>query len=130
MTTRLDFRFVASAFLLCLLAGTGSRLSAQNLGFISGVVTDKSNLAVPNADVKLTNRDTGLVRTFVTNESGNYTAPSVQMGTYTLEITAPGFSVFRQTGIEVSVRDVLRIDAQLSVSSISETVEVKAEAVQ
>jgi hypothetical protein len=125
----LRVRTTPSASLLLLLLSAAS-LSAQNLGSISGLVTDKANLAIANAEVKLTSQDTGLVRSFKTNESGSYNAPSVPVGAYTLEISAPGFAVFRQTGIELNLRDTLRIDAQLNLSSVQETVEVRAEAVQ
>ena len=50
----------------------GSTLHAQNLGSIVGLVTDKSGAVVPNAEVKITDQNTGLARTFTTNESGNY----------------------------------------------------------
>jgi len=109
---------------------TSGFLLAQNLGSISGVIMDKSGSAVPNAVVKLTNTDTGLTRTFETNESGNYVAPAVPAGSYTLEVSAAGFSAFRQTGVTVNLRDALRIDAQLDVSSVREAIEVTAEAVQ
>jgi hypothetical protein len=123
-------RPVVGAILLGLLLTTANFLQAQNLGSISGLVTDKGGLAVPNAAVKLSNQDTGLVRTFATNESGNYTAPAVPVGAYTLEVSASGFATFKQTGIQVSLRDAMRIDAQLNISSVQETIEVKAEAVQ
>src|SRR4051812_44451397 len=109
---------------------TATSLLGQNLGSISGLVIDKSGSAIPNATVKLTNTETALTRTFNTNESGNYVAPAVAAGTYTLEVSAPGFSVFRQSGIVVNLRDALRIDASLDVSSVQEAIEVRAEAVQ
>ncbi len=112
--------------LLC----SAASIAAQNLGSITGLVTDKTGSAIPNAIVKLTNADTGLARTFTTNESGNYVAPAMPAGTYSLDVTAPGFSTFRQTGIALNLRDALRIDARLEVSTVQESVEVKAEAVQ
>lgn len=131
MTRHASSRPVVGALLLGLiLLTTANFLQAQNLGSISGVVTDNAGLAVPSAAVRLTSQDTGLVRTFGTNESGNYTAPAVPVGAYTLEISASGFATFKQTGIQVNLRDALRIDAQLNISSVQETVEVKAEAVQ
>ena len=103
---------------------------AQNLGSISGIVTDTSNLPVATAGVKLTNLETGLVRTEKTNDTGRYDLLSLPVGSYTLEISASGFANYRQTGIQLNLRDELRVDAQLSISSVQETVEVQAVAVQ
>jgi hypothetical protein len=125
MLSRSNWGVVALALL-----SAASLLLGQNLGSITGVVTDKSGSSVPNATVKLINPDTGLTRTFTTNESGNYVAPAVPAGTYTLEVTASGFSTFRQTGLTLNLRDALRIDAQLDVSAVQEAVEVRAETVQ
>ena len=75
-------RYFLGAVLACVFSS--GFLLAQNLGSISGVVTDKSGSAVPNAVIKLTNTETGLTRTFDSNESGNYVAPAVPAGTYTL----------------------------------------------
>ena len=118
------------SLLAVVLLSAANLVYAQNLGSISGLVTDKSGSAVPGAEVKLTVQDTGFVRNFKTNESGNYSAPALTPGTYTLEVTAPGFATFRQTGIALNVRDALRIDAELDLSTLSQAVEVKAEAVQ
>ena len=96
---------------------------------ISGLVTDKSGSPVPNAQVKVTNEATGLSRNFATNQSGNYDAPAIIIGKYTLEITAPGFADYKQTGIGVNVDDKLRIDAQLELRSVQETVVVQADTV-
>jgi hypothetical protein len=102
---------------------------AQRQGTISGLVTDKSGSPVPNAQVKLTNEGTGLSRNFSSNQSGNYDAPAIVIGKYTLDITAPGFADYKQTGINVNVDDRLRIDAQLELRSVQETVVVQADTV-
>lgn len=70
------------------------------------------------------------MRTFTSNEGGNYAASAIPAGAYTLEVTAPGFSLARQTGLVLNLRDALRIDTQLDVSALQETVEVQAETVQ
>ncbi len=105
-------------------------LKAQELGTISGLVTDASGSAVPKAHVKVTDQQTGLARNFETNQSGNYNAPSLVIGKYTVEIGAPGFNTYRQTDIPVNVNDNLRIDARLEVGNVQQTVEVQANAVQ
>ena len=102
---------------------------AQRQGTISGLVTDKSGSPVPNAQIKLTNEGTGLSRNFASNQSGNYDAPAIVIGRYTLEIIAPGFADYKQTGINVNVDDKLRIDAQLELRSVQETVVVQADTV-
>lgn len=120
-----------SLFVLALIGVTWVQpLCAQEQGTISGIVTDNSGAVVPNAQVKITNDQTGLSRTFQTNDSGNYNAPAILIGRYTLEVTAPGFATYRQTGISVSPNDNIRIDAHINVSSIQETVEVQANTVQ
>ena len=107
-----------------------SQLEAQEQGTISGLVTDASGSVMPNAQVKVTNESTGLSREFQTNQSGNYTAPGLIVGKYTIEISANGFSTYRQTGIPINVNDNVRIDAHLQLSTVQQTIEVQANAVQ
>ncbi len=117
---------VVIAFLALFVPGT---LHAQQEG-ISGLVTDTSGAVVPNAKVKITNELTGFAVNLVSNQAGNYSAPSLVVGKYTVEVSAPGFSTYRQTGIALNVNDNLRIDANLQLSSAQQTVEVQANAVQ
>ncbi len=116
---------------LALFLFPGSRqLQAQEQGTISGLVTDASGSVMPNAHVKVTNELTGLTREFQTNQSGNYTAPGLIVGKYTVEVTANGFATYKQTGIPINVNDNIRIDAHLQLSSVQQTIEVQANAVQ
>ena len=56
-------------------------LAAQSVtGTILGTVTDSTGAVIPGASVTLTHAGTGLVRTIVSNESGEYTAPSLPTG--------------------------------------------------
>src|SRR5260370_1907531 len=82
-------------------------LQAQNLGSISGLVTDKTGSVVPGATVKLTNQDTGLVRTFTTSDSGNYTAPALPAGTHTPDAPPPGFPTHPHTRLTLNLPDTL-----------------------
>ncbi|MBV9226867.1 MAG: carboxypeptidase regulatory-like domain-containing protein, partial [Acidobacteriaceae bacterium] len=104
--------------------------SAQGQGTISGLVTDASGSVIPNAQVKLTNQQTGLARNITANESGNYNLPALVVGKYTLEVSAPGFASYKQTDIPVNVNDNLRIDASLQLGNVQQTIEVQAQAVQ
>lgn len=116
---------VALAVLLC-----SQPAQAQELGNISGVVTDASGSAIPNAQVAVTNEQTGVARNVVTNSSGHYNAPDLVIGKYSIAISAKGFKSYRQTGIPVNVNANLRIDARLQVGEVQQTVEVQANAVQ
>jgi hypothetical protein len=58
---------------------------------IQGLVTDSSGAVVVGARVTLTNEDTGVSRTAVTNNTGNYSFPLVTVGRYDLKIEMAGF---------------------------------------
>jgi len=60
----------------------------------------------------------------VTNESGNYTKGQLIPGTYQVTIEAPGFSKVVSNQITVSVDQAARFDAELSVGSVTEQIEV------
>lgn len=102
---------------------------AQNLGSIVGLVTDRTGAAVPGAQVVVTQQETGVTRKTQTDPTGTYLVPALNVGTYTVEISAPGFKLFRKTDVVLNVRDQIRVDAQLEVGEVTETVEVLAEAV-
>jgi Carboxypeptidase regulatory-like domain/TonB-dependent Receptor Plug Domain len=99
-------------------------LSAQQAGSINGGVTDQSGSAVPNAEVTVINVAQGTVFKTVTNGAGEYSAPALEAGTYTLQVTAPGFEKFEVSGIVLRVSHTERVDAKLSVGTVSTQVEV------
>lgn len=115
---------------LLLLLTAAMVLHAQNLGSLVGLVTDSSSAAIPNANIKITDQKTGLVRTFATNDTGNYVAPVLPASTYTVEISAGGFKAWKKTEIVLNLRDVVRIDAQLEVGeATAQAIEVREEVV-
>jgi hypothetical protein len=117
------------ALFVCLLAGA-KWLQAQSTATIVGTVTDPSGAVVAGGQVKITNIGTGQTRTLTTNFSGTYQAPELQVGTYSVEVTAPGFKKYEQTNIVLNVNDTARVDAALQVGEATESVTVAAEAVQ
>jgi hypothetical protein len=99
-------------------------LFAQQSGAINGQVTDESGGAVPNAQVTVTNTAKGTPFKTATNGSGEYSAPALEPGTYSLQVTAPGFSTFEAKGIVLRVSRTERVDAKLKVGAVSAQVEV------
>jgi hypothetical protein len=115
---------------LLVVAGLAGVLDAQNLGSIVGLVSDTTGAVIPGAEVKITDQDTGFVRTFLTNETGNYVAPALPLGKYTVEVSAKGFKSWRQNDVLLNLRDIIRVDVQLEVGEMAETVEVHEETVR
>ena len=96
---------------------------------IVGTVTDPSGAAVANAAVTITNNDTGVARNLPTNSDGQYVAPDLHIGRYTVRVTAAGFKAAEQTNLVLAVGDRTRVDFKLQVGSAQEQVTVEANAI-
>jgi len=96
---------------------------------ILGTVTDPTGAAVANAAITVTNNDTGVTRNLPTNGDGQYVAPDLAIGHYSVRATASGFKVAEQKSITLSVGDRTRVDFKLQVGSAQEQVTVEANAV-
>lgn len=119
---RITQTFASLAILLCFFfPGT---LSAQQSGSINGSVTDASGSAVANAQVTLTNMAQGTSTSVTTNSNGEYAFPALQAGGYSLVVTSPGFKKFEADGITLRVSRSERVDAQLTVGSVTTAVQV------
>jgi hypothetical protein len=59
---------------------------------LQGTITDKSQAVIGKAEVTLTSKETGAVRTAKTGDTGEYRFDSLSAGVYSLKVTAPGFS--------------------------------------
>lgn len=103
-------------------------LLAQTTATIVGRVTDQSGAAVAKGTVTAQNIGTGYIRDAQINSDGEYTIPSVPIGQYKILVRSPGFSELTRTGITLQVGQNARVDAQLSVGSVSQSVNVSAEA--
>src|ERR1700680_3791582 len=95
---------------------------------ISGTVQDSSGLAVPGAEVKVTQTDTGAIRAVVSGPDGAYVIPSLPVGPYSLEVTKEGFTRYVQTGIWLQVATNPAIPVTLKVGAVSERIQVEANA--
>jgi len=118
-----NFLFVC---LLCLCSSLAFTQS-QN-GRILGTVTDPSNAVVVGAKVTITDTERGVSQVFISNESGDYVAPSLKPALYSITAEAQGFKKIERPAIRVEVGQDLRIDFQLKTGSASEVVTVMDEA--
>src|SRR5437588_6352175 len=100
---------------------------SQN-GRILGTVTDPSGAVVVGAKVVITDSERGISQTYTSNPSGDYVAPTLRPGLYTITAEAAGFKKLERPSIRVEVGQDLRIDFQLKTGSASEVVTVMDEA--
>ncbi len=128
---RLGSRFNYKLLILpLLLAIAGVAAYAQQNSEITGTVTDKQGAVVSGAKVTLVQPSTGLTKDTVSNDSGVFSFPGLNLGTYNLKVTATGFEAVDQQGLQLNVSQTLRADVQLTVGSVSQTVTVAANAIQ
>ena len=95
---------------------------------VNGVVKDPSGAAVANAQVGITNVNTGVVRKTITNTEGIYNFPSIVPGVYSMEVSATGFAAVSQPPVTLQVGQTATFDFQLIVGAATSTVTVTAAA--
>src|ERR1700749_3812525 len=95
---------------------------------ISGVVTDQSGAAIPEARVQATPSGGGANASTITNAPGSYLIPALKAADYIVRVDAPGFAPAEKT-VTLLVGQALALDVQVHPASISSSVDVTAEAV-
>jgi hypothetical protein len=100
-----------------------SAWSQAETGSISGTVTDQTGALVPQATVTATSVATGASRTVQSGSEGQYVIPELLPGVYNVSVTASGFAAFKASA-EVTVGGKVTVDAKLSLSATTATVEV------
>jgi hypothetical protein len=120
-------------FTLCiavLLAFCGRAFAqAGATGTILGTVTDASGAIVPNVNITVTSTATSIAYKTVTSSSGDYFAPALNPGTYSVSAEAKGFQKTLASGVVLAVNQRARVDLVLKPGAVSETVDVTAQAV-
>ncbi len=116
------------ATLFGLLAMCVPPASAQvTTGTIVGTVQDQNGI-VPGASVTIREVNQGTANSYVTDETGSFTAPFLTPGTYAVEVNVQGFRRWRREGVILQVNQRARVDVTLEVGGIEETTTVVAEA--
>ena len=111
--------------ILVLLLGLGMFAFAQEATIV-GTVSDPTGATVPNASIAITNIDTGQVLQFSSNEAGQYVAPGLHIGHYTVKTQVAGFKPMEQKDIVLQVGDRLRVDFNLELGAAAEQITVEA----
>ncbi len=106
---------------------TSSAWAQAVTGTLLGTVTDGAGLAIPGATVTITEVNTNIRSSAVTNENGNFVFSSLRNGVYRVEAELTGFKKAIRDGIEVQVNTTIRTDLKLEVGTIQESVTVVGE---
>ncbi|MEW5977870.1 MAG: carboxypeptidase-like regulatory domain-containing protein [Acidobacteriota bacterium] len=123
---RIHAMLFASLFLL--FDASSTSLAQTATGQITGTVRDTSGAVMAGTKVGLTNRDTNFTREITTNSDGDYVFPLLPVGTYSVTAEQAGFRVAKRSDIKVNVAQVVRIDLELEVGEVTQTIEVHSTA--
>jgi len=123
------FSIGAAALFLALSALTNLTSAQVLYGSLTGNVTDSTGSSVPNARIEALNVATGIPRRAVTDDRGVYLISDLQQGVYKVTITAASFGTVIEQGVAVDANTVRRVDAQLQLAQVNESVTVDASAV-
>src|SRR6202047_1314182 len=98
--------------------------SQGNLGRILGTVTDQSGGVVSGAMVTVVDTDRGVTKTLVTNEAGEYNAPTLNPGTYKVRVEAKGFKTIERQNVVLEVGKEIRVDLTLQPGDQVQTITI------
>jgi Carboxypeptidase regulatory-like domain len=115
---------------LALLTVFSTRAIAQAVAVVevAGHVTDPTGQAIVGAQVKITEVDKHQVHTAVTDNTGRYALQELPPGAYRLEVSAPGFKGYSQTGIVLQVGSNPEVPVRMTIGAVTESVEVVSNA--
>lgn len=102
----------------------------QESGTILGTVTDASGAVMPGVKVTITNNGTGVNRILTTNSAGNFEAPDLPIGGYSVRAEGPGFKTYEKTDVTLNVNATIRVDIPMQVGQAQQSVTVEANAIQ
>jgi len=119
---------IVALVVACVFAGT-TRAQTVESQQISGTITDPTGAAISGAQVTVTNQATGISNTTQSNGDGLYVALNLPVGTYNVTVTVSGFKKAVITGVNVDVGAKPAVPVVLAVGGVTESVEVRAEAV-
>ena len=112
--------------LFVLLLGIGLR-AQEFRATLQGTVTDPSKAAITGAELTLRNVDTAVERQAVADNLGHYLFQFLPPGNYTLQTKASGFKTVVREGLRLSLGENIRLDVELEVGQLTETVNVVGE---
>jgi len=114
---------------LCLMAPASGFGQARLTGAdLVGAITDASGGVLPGTIVTVTNVETNVTRSMVTDASGRYLVPALPPGTYTVKVELQGFTSKTRSGVVLALGQAVTVDFSLEIGAASEQLTVTADA--
>jgi Carboxypeptidase regulatory-like domain/TonB dependent receptor len=120
--------FHAIALLAIVVFGALPMLAQFDTGTITGTATDASGAVVAHAAITVTNVGTGIQKSFVTDQNGNFVASSLPSGTYVVATRASGFAESKSQPVVLNVGATVQVNLTLGVAASQESVQVNGTA--
>src|SRR5262245_44989203 len=124
----MSLRQVLGNLLIGMIALTPTVTAQVTTGTINGTVKDPSGAALPGVSIKITNTDTGFMRSLISDEVGRYSAPQLPLGGYEISAELMGFQTAVRRGVTLTIGREAVVDFSLQVGSVAQEVTVNAEA--
>lgn len=119
---------VVSTLSVVAVLGFPATAAAQTFqGGLRGSVKDSQGV-IPGVTVTLTNEATGVNRDTVTNDTGEYSFPALDPGTFSIKAAVQGFKTFERRGIRIATQTFVTLDIVLEIGAVEETITVTADA--
>ena len=120
-----NFRFLL-AVALVVFALAPAAFAQGSGGTLKGTIVDQGGAVVPGATVVVKDNQTSRERTVTASSDGTFTVPQLEFGTYTVTITAQGFSTFIANELKIDTGRDYNLNATLQVGQVGENVIVTA----
>src|SRR5580693_8620653 len=121
LTSKISFLLLA---VLGVLLFSVAAFSQGSNGRILGTVIDQSGGVISGATVTLIDKDRGVARVVTTDDAGEYSAPQLLPGTYTVRAEANGFKKLERENVELGVGKEIRVDLTVQPGEQTQTVTV------
>ena len=103
-------------------------LGQAGSGAVTGVIRDQAGAAVPGAAITVTEAHSNLQRRVVSSSLGVYLLPGLAPGEYRVRVDVSGFRPLVRDGIHLATGETIRLDLDLALGDVNETVTVTADA--
>jgi hypothetical protein len=106
--------------------GVRAHAQAAGTGSIQGIIADATGAIIPGASVTATNVATQVKQISVTEGNGLYSFPNLAIGTYTLDVVAPGFEHYTRSNVVLEVGSSIAINIGMTVGRTDQKIEVQS----